>query len=126
MAAVKGRSTPVLPCVLAEGATAGGSFPAALPCWNPTSSWDPRWDHRSIAIATRRHDRGRILLETNGCSHSFLQLGRTHVGTESANNACSSGRKQTSPYIDGVHISGSAQVKLSKFKCSDEGLSKYD
>ena len=126
MAAVKGESTPVMPSLFAEGATAGGLIPAALPCWDHTSSWDPRWDPRFIAIATRRHDRGRIPLGTNECSYSFLQLGRTHVGTESANNTCSSGQKQTSPCVDGVHISGSAQVKLSKFKCSDEGLSKYD
>ena len=89
MAAVKGGSTPVLPFRFAEGATAGGSIPAALPCWNPTSSVEPRLNPRFIAIVNRRHARGRILLETNDSDYSFLQLGRTLVGTEGAKQSLS-------------------------------------
>jgi hypothetical protein len=55
----------------------------------------------------------------------FVNLGAL-ASVESANNTCSSGQKQTSPCVDGVHISGSAQMKLIKFKGSYEGLSKYD
>ena len=88
MAAVKGGSTPVLPFRFAEGATAGGSIPAALPCWDPTSSVEPRLNPRFIAIVTRRR-RGRILRETNDSDYLFLSLVRTLVGTEGAEQSLS-------------------------------------